>query len=43
MISAKTGFDIVNFPFLYGEVPRRASYGVYIWQLLLETTVRLRT
>ena len=22
-------FDIVNFPFLDGEVPRRASYGVY--------------
>ena len=26
-------FDIVNFPFLDGDVPRRASYGVYIWQL----------
>ena len=23
-------FDIVNFPFLDGEVPRRTSYGVYI-------------
>ena len=23
-------FDIVNFPFLNGDVPRRASYGVYI-------------
>ena len=23
-------FDIVNFPFLDGDVPRRASYGVYI-------------
>ena len=23
-------FDIVNFPFLDGEVPRRPSYGVYI-------------
>ena len=23
-------FDIVNFPFLDGNVPRRASYGVYI-------------
>ena len=22
-------FDIVNFPFLDGDVPRRASYGVY--------------
>ena len=27
-------FDIVNFPFLDGDVPRRASYGVYISQLL---------
>ena len=26
-------FDIVNFPFLDGEVPRRSSYGVYISQL----------
>ena len=25
-------FDIVNFPFLYGDVPRRTSYGVYISQ-----------
>ena len=23
-------FDIVNFPFLYGDVPRFTSYGVYI-------------
>ena len=27
-------FDIVNFPFLDGEVPCRASYGVYISQLI---------
>ena len=27
-------FEIVNFPFLDGDVPRRASYGVYIWQLI---------
>ena len=27
-------FDIVNFPFLDGEVPRRTSYGVYISQLI---------
>ena len=27
-------FDIVNFPFLYGDVPRRASYGIYISQLI---------
>ena len=26
-------FDIVNFPFLNGDVPRRTSYGVYISQL----------
>ena len=26
-------FDIVNFPFLDGDVPRRPSYGVYISQL----------
>ena len=27
-------FDIVNFPFLHGGVPRSASYGVYISQLI---------
>ena len=27
-------FDIVNFPFLDGDVPRRPSYGVYISQLV---------
>ena len=27
-------FDIVNFPFLDGDVPRRPSYGVYILQLI---------
>ena len=26
-------FNIVNFPFLDGDVPRRPSYGVYISQL----------
>ena len=26
-------FDIVNFPFLDGDVPRSSSYGVYISQL----------
>ena len=25
-------FDIVNFPFLNGDVPRRTSHGVYIYQ-----------
>ena len=28
------GFDIVNFPFLNGDVPRSASYGIYISQLI---------
>ena len=27
-------FDIFNFPFLDGDVPRRPSYGVYISQLI---------
>ena len=27
-------FDIGNFPFLDGDVPRRTSYGVYISQLI---------
>ena len=27
-------YDIVNFPFLDGDVPRSASYGVYISQLI---------
>ena len=27
-------FDIVNFPFLDDDVPRRASYGIYILQLI---------
>ena len=27
-------FDIVNFPFLEGDVPRRVSYGVYISQFI---------
>ena len=27
-------FEIVNFPFLDGDVPRRTSYGVYISQLI---------
>ena len=27
-------FDIVNFPFLDGDVPRRPSYGVYISQFI---------
>ena len=34
-------FDLVNFPFLDGDVPRRPSYGVYISQFydLLEYVV----
>ena len=35
MISAMTDFDIVNFPFLDGDVHRSTSYGVYISQLIL--------
>ena len=27
-------FDIANFPFLDGDVPRSTSYGVYISQLI---------
>ena len=27
-------FDIVNFSFLDGDVPRRTSYGVYTFQLI---------
>ena len=27
-------FDIVDFPFLDGDVPRRTSYGIYISQLI---------
>ena len=35
MISAMTfNFDIVNFPFSDGNLPRRASYGVFISQLI---------
>ena len=35
MISAMTfDFDIVNFPFLDGDVPRSTSYGVNISQLI---------
>ena len=29
-----TDFDIVNVPFLDGDVPRSTSYGVYISQLI---------
>ena len=38
-------FDIVNFPFLDGDVPRRASYGVYILHFLglLESVIMLQT
>ena len=34
-------FDIVNFPFLDGDVPRRVFYGVYISQLIRFATVSL--
>ena len=35
-----TDFDIVNFPFLDGNVPRLASYGVYISRLTRFARVR---
>ena len=33
-------FEIVNFPFLDGDVPRSPSYGVYISQLICFARVR---
>ena len=33
-------FDIVNFPFLDGDVPRRDSYGVYISQLVINLGIK---
>ena len=38
-------FDIVNFPFLDGDIPRRHSYLVYISQLIrfAECVVMLMT
>ena len=33
-------FEIVNFPFLDGDVPRSSSYGVYISQLIGFAIVR---
>ena len=35
-------FDIVNFPFLDGDVPRRPSYGVYIYLNLFALSEHLR-
>ena len=35
MINTMTDFDIVNFTFLDGDVPRRPYYGVYIYFLPL--------
>ena len=32
-------FDIVNFPFLDGDVPRSPSYGLYISQLIRSARV----
>ena len=34
MISAMTDFDIVNFPFLDGDIPYSTSNGIYISQLI---------
>ena len=33
-ISVDLDFDIINFPFLGGDVPRAPAYGVYISQLI---------
>ena len=35
-------FDIVNFPFLDGDVPQHPSYGVYIYLNLLALPEHLR-
>ena len=35
-------FDIVNFPFLDGDVPQRLSYGVYIYLNLFALPEQLR-
>ena len=35
-------FDIVNFPFLGGDVPQRPSYGVYIYLNLFALPEHLR-
>ena len=35
-------FDIINFPFLDGDVPRSISYGVYISQLIRFASVSSR-
>ena len=45
MINDDFNFEIVNFPFLDGDVPRSPSYGVYILNLfvLLECTLMLMT
>ena len=33
-MTKRDNFDIVKFPFLDGDVPRRPSYGVYIYHNL---------
>ena len=35
------GYDIVNLSFLDGVIPRHASYGVYISQLIRFASVRI--
>ena len=35
-------FDVINFQFLEGDVPRSTSYGVYISQLILLARVSNR-
>ena len=44
MNSAMTDFDIVNFPFLDGDVPRRPSYTFCnLYRGLLESAIMLQT
>ena len=37
--AGQLNFEIVNFPFLDGDVPRSPSRGVYIYQLIRFATV----
>ena len=37
--SNDSDFEIVNFPFLDGDVPRSPSYGVYISQLIVCSSI----
>ena len=43
MISRMTEFDIVNSPFLDGDVPRSTTYGAYNSQLIRFALVMRQT